>query len=964
MKNFLIIIHIIFLFIFSCSNKNKKNPIADLSKILGYSDQFFMRTSFSNFENRGNDMETLLKQTLQSTTSKAYCVFQDINLLTIIDEFKILSQKKLDVKIGLDEDNREQIGYRILSEFLSTRGEGKRLLIGNKGDSEVYMNICVIDDRRVFLSTAPPTVQGFYNETAFYFYIQSNEDGIIKKFAQTMDLITNGAFGSSKQKLNQRNHFLIRNADVGIYFAPEEKPIEFIQKRILGAKDSIQMYTTEFFSNKLDSDFDTRTFTDISYELLSSPAKFKQVVGSQSTSLAIDPSASGDCAMNDYLGITCDSSKTTGITSNNPRGLNSLIYLKKNGINPNIFSSDFPNNGLNFSLIDSLSSSPMAFISSHPYSSRSNSSHDGFMITLEDRGLVSEVRSVYDKLLSKSVINITPTGIQAKNLEIVISELNWMGGYKKGISSGFEYLELFNNTNQTINISDWKFECGVNGIFTNVFTFPKRTVIGQNQYFVITDITSDILEQAHLRTNWSGDDKIENGLTDQCRILDNFNTEIDLIGVLGSPFQISNSNQGLMNIDNKFVRSMERNELNKLGNNLTNWHTNSNNSYRNNANIKSDYLDATFGTPGYSNSPVLSLPSYPRNIARNLLINEIGIDDPNSNDQWVEIYNPTDTDINLALNKVFLRRDSSCSISDGSWTKTIALTGVIQKKGYYLVSRASASASILEIANQIDFETISNSNCIALTISDEKEKSPQGIYVIDFVNIGGAGSRENNSFVTVIANSSYSRCANGIDTNINANDFSKRRKSPKSENPCSPPPTTLVINEFSDGATNFDFIELKNLGTTSIILDSELKIEYGSGFSIGGNLFQYAATGNTLSAIPTDGVTIAPSEIILIVESDGNIPGLRAINGFTGKVFSLNRTSLMTSGSSQLTRQNQARLNYGTINWSLTPTTPIGSFTNGTMFLRNNFNFNTDLTTDLSKWGETNSPSPGVNNPN
>jgi hypothetical protein len=81
-------------------------------------------------------------------------------------------------------------------------------------------------------------------------------------------------------------------------------------------------------------------------------------------------------------------------------------------------------------------------------------------------------------------------------------------------------------------------------------------------------------------------------------------------------------------------------------------------------------------------------------------------------------------------------------------------------------------------------------------------------------------------------------------------------------------------------------------------------------FSTSENLFQYTKTTNSFSTIPTQGVSIDPNEIILVLESDGDFAGLRAMNGFTGKIFSLNRTSLMKTGSNQLTRQNQARLNY------------------------------------------------------
>jgi hypothetical protein len=963
MKTFLFLILFSNLFLIHCSNK-KDSKKGLLNNILnGWSEQFFMRSSESGSANNGNDAETLLKQVLQSGSKKIYCSFEDINLLGVVDVLREAMSKKIDVRIGIDEDNREQIGYRLLSEFLSTRGEGRRLWIGNKGEAQVYMNICVVDDKRVFLSTAPPTLQGFYNESSFYFYIQGPEDGIVKKFGQTMDLITNGAFGSSKQKLNQRNHFLIQNADIGIYFAPEEKPIDFIQKRVTAAKNSVQIYSTEFYSNKVDSDFSVRTFTDIAYELVSNPSISKQIIGSYSAINSIDPTADGDCDMNSYIGLTCDATKPTGTSSNNPRGLNSLLYLKKNAINPFILGSDWPGNGLNLTLIDSGSNAPMAFISSHPYSSRASSSHDGTMIVLEDKGLVAQVKSFYDRLTSRSVNNISDTGEASKYLDIVISELNWMGGFKQGKINDFEYLELYNNTNQTVNISGWKFQCGVNGVFTTIFTLPIKTIIGPNQYFLIVDSASTMVDKAHLKLNWGGGDKIENSFTDQCQILNNGNISIDIAGEIGIPFLLNSLKTGFINIDAKQIRSMERNNLQSAGNTIQNWHTNSNNSYRNNVNIQAQHLDGTFGTPGYRNSGILDLPPYNRNPARALVINEVGIDDPNSNDQWVEIFNPTESEIDLIANNVFLRRDSSCNISDGSWTTTIPLTGKIPAKGYYLVTRSTATSTILNLANQIDFGTISTSNCIALTLTDEVEKTSRGVFIVDFVNIGGAGDRENNSFITPTSNSSFSRCKNGVDTNFNAVDFRKKGSSPKQENPCPATPTSLLVNEWSDGATDFDFIELKNFGTSSIIIDKDLSIEYGPAFSRSDAIFKYADTSNTFGNLPTGGVTVSPNEIVLVCESDCNIAGLRALLNFTGKIFSINQTSLMTTGSNQLIRQNPARLSQDGQTWSITPN--LSTFSLGTAFLKGNFQFGADSTNDPSKWNETatGTATPGFNNP-
>lgn len=589
-------------FYIQCSDTKAKNPALFL--LDGWSSQFNYILSEPGTKNRSDEAISLLLMNLNLAQEKAHCVFEDIDNPNVIGKLRELKSIGRDVQVGMDEDNRTGIGYRQLHEFLPSIGEERKLWIGNKGAGQVYMNFCVIDDRRVFFSTAPPTRIGLEAAPFMAGILQSHEDGIVRKFSGATDLMLHGSFGSSKQRLNQRNHWLIGNTDIGIYMAPEESPVEFLSKRIPGAKHSIQIFTTEFFSNKRVSSTTERTLYDLAYETRMSPVPHKSVVGSWHNDLEVDPSSQGDCSFNDYLGITCNPSKSAGTTSDSPRRQNSLHYLRKHGIEPSIYAGARATNSLNIVLLDAGNPSNMVFVSSHSYSSRGDSSHDGITFVFEDRFNVDRIASFYNSLKSKSL----PTnGVDGRGdtgfMSLVISEINWMGGGNTaGSDSSSEWFELYNTTEEAINISGWRFQCGSGGSFTNIAVFPARTIIGSEQYFVVEHSSGVQINSPNIRIGFGGNNSIHDTNTDQCRILDSLGRVIDIAGSTGVPFATRSDIFGLQNIASREYRTMERIRTDIPGENISNWKTNSHTHYTENFNISADFVDRTFGSPGYASS--------------------------------------------------------------------------------------------------------------------------------------------------------------------------------------------------------------------------------------------------------------------------------------------------------------------------------------------------------------------------
>ncbi|MCB1309394.1 MAG: lamin tail domain-containing protein, partial [Leptospiraceae bacterium] len=600
--------------------------------------------------NNGSAMEFMLNSTINLSNTQVYCVFQDLNLPSTMDTLHLAYLRGVDVRVGLDEDNKDGIGYTYLSAFLSTEGDEPHLTVGNAGDGKVYMNMCVGDRRRVWAGSVAPTVQEMYYQHGYSFYLQSQEDGIMQKFNVVMDLITHGSFGSTKQRLNRRNHWLVGGTDVGIYFGPEESPLEgFIIPRIMDARSSLRVFSNEIFSNELDSS-DNREAFDLAYEMARLPVQ-KHLVTNWHSSVASDPDAT----------------------------INSVDYLTGQGTSVSMIATGWPVGGASFILMDSNDGSRITFVTSGPYSQDTDSKHDSFTFVFEDVRFAATMSGYYDNLNSRSGPLPGTSGdtfAGGNSREVVINELNWMGGYDSDqTSAAGNYIELFNNTYSNVNLSGWQFICNDGGGDVVTITVPNKSVIGPRSYFLIARSSSNIVETAHATVSFGSmpDD------LDTCRLVDSGANTIDTIGVTGQDFALDENSFGLNDTTNRVRRSMERDNPASAGDTAGNWHTNSNTGYGQNFNIKARYIGRTYGTPGLPNSPNVPLGR----LLNGVIINEACEDNATcaGGSDYVELYNTNNYDIDLSAARAYLQGDTSCDLTNGV-TNRDQLSGTIPANGY------------------------------------------------------------------------------------------------------------------------------------------------------------------------------------------------------------------------------------------------------------------------------------------
>lgn len=597
-----------------CSTGSPDDPFAALFSLRG--EQMLRVLSHGGNENQSEAMLALLNRAMVSAQSTIYCSFQNVNAPGVVTALRDHHNRGIDVRVGIDEDYKDGIGYRLLKRFLNDNPAlgTQKLFSGNGGSGEVHQNLCVADGTKVWLSSVAPMIPELYTETGFALYIQTDDDGLARKFAVEMDLVTHGSFGSAKQRLNRRNHWLVDGVDVGVYMAPAESPLaNFLTPRLQVARQGVRIFSSEFFANKLASSSSAtgkvRVAGDIAYDTMAGSAAFKEAIGSDSTFHRKDPEEKND--------------------------LNSIKYLRSLNL-PNLFirAGGSPDNGMSIILLDDTgaafgpgrsNNAPQAFLMTHPLSTRADSSHDGIMMVFEDNALIQEITAFYNAIRQRShrESSIGKTGLDittANQREVVISELNWAGGYSKTGSSATarDYIELYNNTSSTLNISRWRVDCGnAGGFASNILVLPDKVLIEPGQYFVVDRSSNTFIAKSNLTlTSTAVGAECNSGNSgtcagtfatiattfDQCRLTDADATVVDVIGVSGTAFDTDNVHFGLNDTSGQNRRSMERKVLSTDGTLASNWHTNAN-TWVTNYNLKPDYIDKTFGTPGYANSP-------------------------------------------------------------------------------------------------------------------------------------------------------------------------------------------------------------------------------------------------------------------------------------------------------------------------------------------------------------------------
>jgi len=403
---------------------------------------------------------------------------------------------------------------------------------------------------------------------------------------------------------------------------------------------------------------------------------------------------------------------------------------------------------------------------------------------------------VFSAIVLGGIFLLGKISLAANSLDVVINEVAWMGNAN---STADEWLELYNNTTSTIDLTGWTLKFSTASSSINL-----SGTIGANGYFLL-ERTDD-----HSMPAIAADQIYTGALSNDGAVLelrDKDNNLIDMIDGSGGWFAGDNTSKKTMERINSALASEKDNWADSLLEN---------------------------GTPkaqnyGFNPPPTPPIPETPLNNNQNVgssngggqsiynpsdaVINEFVADPGPDKEEWIELYNNTDISIDLG----------GWQILDGSNAKT-GLTGTISPGQFFIIEDPKGKL---------------NNTGDLIILKDNGGK------IIDQVVYGkwNDGNLSDNISAPGRANS-LARNQDGLDTNNDKQDFSetiaptkeasniitsketKKDDLTKKDNQATSSPSIfniadIVINEFvADPAEDeSEWLELYNNTSTIIELD-------------------------------------------------------------------------------------------------------------------------------------------------
>lgn len=161
---------------------------------------------------------------------------------------------------------------------------------------------------------------------------------------------------------------------------------------------------------------------------------------------------------------------------------------------------------------------------------------------------------------------------------------------------------------------------------------------------------------------------------------------------------------------------------------------------------------------------------------KKIVINEIQIDSiagtGGSDDDWVELYNPNETQV--SLDGWSLQKHSAfdpCSIEKSFYKKNFESGSVILAYGFFLVVDTQANDSLKAQANMTIGWSLTDNSTIYLVSNEDKIESGDDSDIVDKVGFGSACFPEAAPALALIDGKSIERKQSGQDTDNNADDF-------------------------------------------------------------------------------------------------------------------------------------------------------------------------------------------------
>lgn len=465
------------------------------------------------------EFDIRLAQLIDGARKEVYWAMYGFYRASIKDSVLRAVTRGLDVQLAGDAGTYSygEIGY-VQFEDLLRRYPNAKLIAGNS-QSIQHNKFCVIDRRYVMTGTGNITDSEIDRNYNVWTIIESKE--MAEDFINDHQQMMAGRFGHAKDRVDYNNVFNVGGVKVETYFSPQEDAMSRFLQAVGEAQTSINFAIFAFTHDQLG-----RLFVQ-KHKQFTAQGKPTAVRGIMDRSQLTHNQYVEVYRVASSCGHTYGFEAGTGVTNGGtanpftatwavPDATNSRCYapfdLRIDGNENNNYVGDWQAGGGRLHaktiVIDAGTPNAKLLLGSFNWSPNANNNNDENLIVIHSPAIVERYMQFWQQIYNDGIpmnkryptnqellqgivtYQTRPTGDYQK---IVISEVNFAGTSRKIGSNYFaydgnEFIELYNPTNENLDISFWSLYFPVvdgytdPGVYTSGWpdneSFQKRGVVG------------------------------------------------------------------------------------------------------------------------------------------------------------------------------------------------------------------------------------------------------------------------------------------------------------------------------------------------------------------------------------------------------------------------------------------------------------------------------------------------------
>jgi hypothetical protein len=462
----------------------------------------------------------------------------------------------------------------------------------------MHNKFMVVDGRFVFGGTANWTDSDLRKNSNNFFLLDSPP--IAADFTAEFEQMYAGAFGQTKQILENGNVYQLGDTTVEVWFAPKEDCMGRMLELVDAAEESIRFTIFAFTKDTLGS------------ALLRKQAEFE----AKDRADGVDPD--GDYHARRSVAGVIDQSQLHGNGQFHEvyRLLQGGVPMRMDGNDNSDQPGDYQAGGGRLHsktmVIDADGPNPTVITGSFNWSASATQSNDEYLLVFRGPRVATLFDDYFEALWAQGrdlgntfVGDELPGGATLSPGDLQISEVMWYGVTPEDPDGNDEYIELRNLTSSSLSLDMWQ----IANADDTIVGLPPGSTIPPNGTFLILDHTTEPYFDGvpvDEPSAFQGGDMIVNAWNDNrqarlylkdgnldLRLLDPKGVVVDVAGN-GGPAFVGGPLDGV-------VRSMERRAVGVDGSDPASWYACT--LAEGGANVTEGYRDLMIGSPGESNSP-------------------------------------------------------------------------------------------------------------------------------------------------------------------------------------------------------------------------------------------------------------------------------------------------------------------------------------------------------------------------